>query len=68
MSQVQVFSNSPVKVSSMIRTEVVNPQGGCLGDVKDIVLDTSTERVAYVVVSFGGFGFAGGEYHLVYGE
>lgn len=55
MSQVQVFSNSPVKASSMIGTDVVNPQGDNLGDVKEVVIDPRTGRVAYAVVSFGGF-------------
>ena len=67
MSQLQVFSNSPIKASSMIGTDVVNPNGDNLGDVKEVVIDPRTGRVAYAVVSFGGFGFAGGEYHLVYG-
>lgn len=55
MSQVQVFSNSPLKASDMIGTKVVNPQGDSLGDIKEVVIDPSTGRVAYAVVSFGGF-------------
>lgn len=55
MSQVQAFSNSPVKVSSMIGTDVVNSKGENLGDVKEVVVDPRTGKVAYAVVSFGGF-------------
>ena len=55
MSQVQAFSNSPVKASSIIGTNVVNPKGDSLGDIKEVVIDPRIGRVAYVVVSFGGF-------------
>jgi len=39
----------------MIGTDVVNPQGDNLGDVKEVVIDPRSGRVAYAVVSFGGF-------------
>jgi sporulation protein YlmC with PRC-barrel domain len=55
MSQLQAFAHSPVKVSSIIGTDVVNPQGDDLGDVKEVVIDPRTGRIAYAVVSFGGF-------------
>lgn len=55
MSQLQVFSNSPVKASSMIGTDVCNPKGDSLGEIKEVVIDPGTGRVAYAVVSFGGF-------------
>ena len=55
MTQLQAFSNSPVKASSIIGTDVVNPKGDNLGDVKEVVIDPRTGRVAYAVVSFGGF-------------
>ena len=55
MSQLQVFSNSPVKASSFIGTSVVNPKGESLGDIKEVVIDPRTGKVAYAVVSFGGF-------------
>ena len=32
-----------------------NPQGQDLGDIKDVVIDRSTGRITYAVVSFGGF-------------
>jgi len=55
MNQVQTFSNSPVKASSIIGTDVVNPNGDDLGDIKEVVIDPHTGKVAYAVVSFGGF-------------
>ena len=39
MSQLHVFSNAPVKGSSTIGTDVVNPKGDNLGDVKEAVID-----------------------------
>jgi sporulation protein YlmC with PRC-barrel domain len=39
----------------MIGTKVVNPKGEGLGDIKDVVIDPRRGRVAYAVVSFGGF-------------
>jgi sporulation protein YlmC with PRC-barrel domain len=55
MSQLQVFSNSPIKASTIIGTNVVNPKGDSLGDIKEVVIDPRSGRVAYVVVAFGGF-------------
>ena len=78
MSQLSMFSNSPVKASSIIGSKVVNPKAESLGDIKEIVIDPSTGRVAYVVVSFGGFlsmgeklfaiPFSSFEYNLVNNE
>jgi sporulation protein YlmC with PRC-barrel domain len=55
MTLLAMFSSSPIKASSIIGTNVFNPEGDSLGDIKEIVIDPSTGRVAYVVVSFGGF-------------
>lgn len=55
IAQLQAFSSSPVKASSMIGTDVVNPKGENLGDVKEVVIDPRSGKVAYAVVSFGGF-------------
>lgn len=55
MNQLQSFTNSPVKASSMIGTDVVNPDGENLGDINEVVIDPSTGKVAYAVVAFGGF-------------
>jgi len=55
MTQLHAFAHSPVKASSIIGTDVINPKGDSLGDIKEVVLDPRTGRVAYSVVSFGGF-------------
>jgi len=55
MRQLRKFSNSPVKASSVIGTNVVNRLGDNLGDIKEVVIDPGSGRVAYAVVSFGGF-------------
>lgn len=55
MNQAQVFSSSPVRASVMIGTDVVNSTGDNLGDIKEVVIDPRSGRVAYAVVSFGGF-------------
>ncbi|GAB3253361.1 PRC-barrel domain-containing protein [Chitinimonas naiadis] len=55
MNQLPAFSNSPVKASSVIGTDVVNLQDDKLGDIKEIVIDPHGGKVAYAVVSFGGF-------------
>ena len=38
-----------------IGADVQNPQGQNLGDIKDVVIDRASGRIAYAVVSFGGF-------------
>src|SRR5215467_9752741 len=44
-----------VKGNTFIGANVENPQGQNLGDIKDIVIDRASGRIAYAVVSFGGF-------------
>jgi sporulation protein YlmC with PRC-barrel domain len=55
MTQLQGFSGSPQKATAVIGTDIVNAKGDNLGEVKDVVIDPSTGRVAYAVVAFGGF-------------
>ncbi|KSW24196.1 MULTISPECIES: PRC-barrel domain-containing protein [unclassified Pseudomonas] len=40
---------------TLIGNDVYNPQDEDLGDIKEIMLDTRSGRVAYAVLSFGGF-------------
>src|ERR687885_1145240 len=44
-----------MKGSTFIGSDVENPQGQNLGDIKDIVIDRASGRIVYAVVSFGGF-------------
>lgn len=55
MIETQAFPASPVKASSIIGKNVINPQNENLGDIKEIVIDPHSGRIAYAVVSFGGF-------------
>jgi len=42
------------RASKIIGTSVKNSKGEKLGDIKDLVLDPESGRMAYAVVSFGG--------------
>ena len=42
------------RASKIIGTNVKNPDGDKLGDIKELVLDPESGQVVYVVVSFGG--------------
>jgi sporulation protein YlmC with PRC-barrel domain len=44
-----------MSASTLTGDDVYNLQDEKLGDVKDIMLDVSTGKVAYAVLSFGGF-------------
>lgn len=49
-------SGAPMlSASSLEGNEIVNLQEEMLGNVKEIMLDTGTGRVAYVVLASGGF-------------
>src|SRR5688500_16920863 len=41
--------------TTLLDDDVINPAGEKLGYIKEIMLDTETGRVAYAVLSFGGF-------------
>ena len=45
---------SILSASTMQGTSVKGPTGNSLGDIKDLMIDLTTGRVAYAVVSFGG--------------
>lgn len=49
------FTASPVKASNIIGTAIINAEGKDLGNVKEIVIDRATGKVAYIAVAFGGF-------------
>jgi sporulation protein YlmC with PRC-barrel domain len=51
--------------SKLVGADVENPQGEDLGDIKDVVIDAPTGRVAYVVVTFGGFLGMGEKYFAI---
>jgi len=50
--------NDPLKhlaVSSLIGDNIFNPAGEALGKIKDIMIDITEAKIAYVVIEFGGF-------------
>jgi sporulation protein YlmC with PRC-barrel domain len=44
-----------LKASDFMGMPVVNQSGEKLGEIQDLAIDTDQERVAYAVLSFGGF-------------
>jgi sporulation protein YlmC with PRC-barrel domain len=44
-------------------TNVFNTQGDHLGEVDDIMIDKRSGKIAYAVMSFGGFLGMGNDYH-----
>ncbi len=44
-----------ISATSAIGTKVCNPQGEDLGKIEEVMLDTEHRRIAYAVLSFGGF-------------
>ena len=49
------MTNRVLSASTLAGDSVRNSQGEHLGKVEDIMLDIGTGRVAYAVLSFGGF-------------
>ena len=44
-----------IRGNTFIGANVENPKGQNLGEIKDVVIDRASGRMAYSVVSFGGF-------------
>ena len=44
-------------------TNVYNAQGDSLGEVYDVMIDKRSGKIAYAVMSFGGFLGMGNDYH-----
>src|SRR5437016_13986548 len=49
------FPGFAVKASSITGTRVLNLKGEDIGNVEGVVIDVISGRVAYLVLSFGGF-------------
>ena len=54
-----------LSASSILKTNVTNHLGEDLGDIKDLMIDTSSGQVEYAVLSFGGFLGMGDKYFAV---
>jgi sporulation protein YlmC with PRC-barrel domain len=44
-----------LSASTMIDDEVCNPAGESLGKIEELMIDVTAGRIAYAVLSFGGF-------------
>jgi sporulation protein YlmC with PRC-barrel domain len=44
-----------MRASDLIGKNVMNPKGDGLGEIKDLVIDTTNGRVQYAVIAMGGF-------------
>jgi len=53
------------KASGLVGMDVRNPQNEKLGDIKDLVVDLPSGRIAYAVMSVGGFLGVGDKYIAV---
>ena len=51
----KLIDGSLIAAEKVIDTNVYDPQGEKLGDVDDLMIDKTSGRVAYAVLSFGGF-------------
>ena len=49
------FSGLAVKTANIIGSKVVNRQNEDLGEIDEVVIDVFNGRIAYLVLSFGGF-------------
>ena len=54
---------SLISADKVSGTEVYNRKGENLGEVKDVMLDKQSGRVAYAIMSFGGFVGLGRNYY-----
>ena len=54
-----------IRAGKAIGTNVYDPAGKRLGEVKDIVLDKTSNNIVFAVVSFGGVLGIGEKYHPV---
>lgn len=57
MVEPRMARSSPIVKTNkeVIGRKVVNPQGENLGKIEEVMLDATPGRVAYAVLSFGGF-------------
>ena len=56
-------SNSLIGATKVDGPAVYNTAGDRLGDIHDIMIDKQSGRVAYAIMSFGGFLGMGEKYH-----
>jgi uncharacterized protein YrrD len=61
-------TTSLISASKVTGTNVHNTDGDQLGEIHDVMLDKKSGKIAYAVMSFGGFLGVGGAFaHHTYG-
>ncbi|MEW5745805.1 MAG: PRC-barrel domain-containing protein [Nitrospirota bacterium] len=65
MARKEVVRSYLIRGTKLIGKEVENRAGEDLGDIEDIVIDLSQGRIAYAVLSFGGFLGAGDRFFAI---
>jgi sporulation protein YlmC with PRC-barrel domain len=58
-------SGTLISTGTIRGTTVYNTDGEALGTVDDLMVDTQTGRIAYALMSFGGFLGIGERYHPI---
>jgi len=59
------YANIVPTKKTVIGTKVINQNNEDLGKIEDIVIDTGAGRIAYAVLSFGGFLGMGDKYFAI---
>ena len=52
-----------IRASKVIKTDVYNASGDKIGKVEDVILDKTSNRIMFAVVSVGGFVTTSDNYH-----
>jgi sporulation protein YlmC with PRC-barrel domain len=64
--QTSAMNGKPLIESDRVEgTTVYDPQGNNIGSVKRLMIEKISGRVAYVIISFGGFLGIGAEEHAI---
>src|SRR6202035_1391292 len=63
--RVSRYTNIVPAKKTVIGSKVINQQNEDLGKIEDIVLDVEAGRIAYAVLSFGGFLGMGDKYFAI---
>jgi sporulation protein YlmC with PRC-barrel domain len=56
---------SAIRVSKVLGTNVQDPSGHKIGEVKDMVVDKDSNNIMFAVLSFGGLLGMGEKYHPI---
>src|SRR6185437_17122092 len=56
---------SAIRTTKVIGTAIKDPSGTTIGEVKDVMLDKTSNNILFAVVSFGGFLGMAEKYHPI---